>query len=142
MQTLANGDQFIGWGSESYYSEYTTDGTQIYDVLMPGSDISYRAFSNAWVGLPLTRPAAAVREVDGAQVVYASWNGSTETVAWRLLAGSTPCDLKPVLTAARSGFETALTTTSDGPFFQVQALDAQGHVLQTSSVVRAPGIRC
>ncbi len=139
LQTLANGDEFIGWGSESYYSEYAPNGTQLYDVLMPGSDISYRAFSETWVGLPLTRPAAAVRVVDGAPVVYASWNGSTETVAWRLLAGSNPCDLKPVLTTARMGFETALTTTSDGPFYEVQALDAQGHVLQTSSVVRVQG---
>jgi hypothetical protein len=102
---------------------------------MPGVNISYRAFRNTWVGLPLTRPSAAVRQVNGNPVVYASWNGSTETVAWRLRAGSNSKALAPVSTTSRTGFETTLTTPTTSRFYQVQALDAQGHVLGTSRIL-------
>ena len=135
VEALSNGDEFIGWGAEPYYSEYTQNGTVLYDVLMPGDDISYRAYRNTWVGLPLTRPSAAVRLVNGSPVVYASWNGSTETVAWRLLAGPNPNALSPVSTTSRTGFETALATPTISRFYQVQALDAQGRVLGTSHIL-------
>ena len=106
VQALSNSDEFIGWGSENYYSEYTQSGNALYDVRMPGQNISYRAFRNTWLGLPLTRPAAAERMVSGSPTVYASWNGSTETAAWRLLAGPTARSLSAVSTTPRTGFET------------------------------------
>jgi hypothetical protein len=136
VEALPGGDEFIGWGAAPDYSEYTRSGTVLYDVLMPGDNISYRSYRDPWVGLPVTRPAAAVRRVDGSAVVYASWNGSTETVAWRLRAGPVPNDLSPVSTTPRTGFETVLATTTSRRFYRVQALDAQGHVLGTSPILR------
>ncbi|QKV90690.1 aryl-sulfate sulfotransferase [Streptomyces sp. NA02950] len=144
-QALPNGNQFIGWGQESYYSEYAGAGNTentpsrnlLYDVRMPGSDISYRAFRNTWVGTPYYPPKAAARTADGHSVVYASWNGSTQTRAWRVLAGPDPRSLSVVVRhAPRSGFETAVTTRSRGPYFQVKALDASGKVLRASHVVK------
>ncbi len=135
VESLPNGDEFIGWGAEPYYSEYSQKGAVLYDVLMPGDDISYRAYRNTWVGLPLTRPSAAVRLVNGSPVVYASWNGSTGTVAWRLLAWPNPVALSPVSTISRTGFETTLATPISSRFYQVQALDAQGQVLGTSRIL-------
>ncbi len=135
VEALPNADEFIGWGAEHYYSEYTQNGAVLYDVLMPGDDISYRAYRNTWVGLPLTKPSAAVRLVDGSPVVYASWNGSTETVAWRLLAGQSVHTLSPVSTTSRTGFETAMAAPTISRVYQVQALDAQGHVLGTSHIL-------
>ena len=104
VEALPNGDEFVGWGAEHYYSEYTQNGGVLYDVMLPGDDISYRTYRNTWVGLPLTRPSAAVRLVNGSPVVYASWNGSTQTVAWRLLAGPNPAALSPVSTTSAHGF--------------------------------------
>lgn len=147
-QALPNGNEFIGWGQSPYYSEYAGEGnTQgngsqnlLYDAKLPGSDISYRAFRNQWTGTPYYPPSAAARAVAGSNVVYASWNGSTETRAWRVLAGSNPHSLSVVVRhAPRSGFETAVTTNSPGPYFQVQALNARGKVLGTSRVVPLPG---
>jgi hypothetical protein len=126
VEALPNGDEFIGWGAEPHYSEYNQSGAALYIVLLPGDDISYRAYRNTWVGLPLTRPAAAERKVNGSPVVYASWNGSTETVAWRLFAGPSPVALSPVSTTSRTGFETTLETPTISRFYQVLALDAQG----------------
>jgi hypothetical protein len=39
---------------------------------------------------------------------------------------------KPVATAAKSGFETAIPVSGAGGSFKVQALDARGRVLGTS----------
>jgi hypothetical protein len=136
MEALSNADEFLGWGAEPYYSEYTQSGRGMYDALMPGADISYRAFRNTWVGLPLTKPAAAVRQVDGSPVVFASCTGSTETVAWRLLAGPRPNVLAAVSTTSRTGFETMLRNPTIRRYYRVQALDAHGKVLGTSRVLR------
>jgi hypothetical protein len=91
------------------------------------------------VGIPQAKPAAAVIGADGQATVYASWNGSTQTVAWRLLAGPTRTSLSPVSDTSRTGFETAIATTAAGPFYKVEALGAGGAVLDTSTVVRAHG---
>ncbi|MFI0774902.1 arylsulfotransferase family protein [Streptomyces sp. NPDC021212] len=72
-QALPNGNEFVGWGQTSYYSEFAGAGNSerhasrglLYDVRMPGSNISYRAFRNAWVGTPYYRPSAAARTAGG-----------------------------------------------------------------------------
>ncbi|WP_239381493.1 arylsulfotransferase family protein [Frankia sp. CIT1] len=148
-QRLANGNRFIGWGQSSYYSEYAAAGNAEnnglrslrYDAKMPGSNISYRAFRNEWVGIPYYPPSVAVRAEGGHHVVYASWNGSTETRAWQVLAGPDADSLSVVVGhASRSGFETAVATNSPGPYFQVRALDVTGKVLRSSKVVKIDGI--
>lgn len=146
MQALPGGNQFVGWGQESYYSQYAEAGNTesdpsrglLYDAEMPGSDISYRAFRNDWVGIPYYPPSAAVRLSGGHSVVSMSWNGSTQTRAWQVLAGPDPRSLSVVVGhAERSGFETAVTTSAPGPYFRVRALDAAGKVLRSSPVVTA-----
>ncbi|WP_236060632.1 arylsulfotransferase family protein [Actinacidiphila acididurans] len=146
-QALPGGNEFVGWGQEPYYSEYAAAGNTendarrnlLYDAKLPGSDISYRAFRIPWVGRPAYPPSAAVRPASGGRsVVYASWNGSTLTRGWQVLAGPNPRTLSPAAPPApRTGFETAVTTGSRGPYFQVRALDANGKVLGVSRVVRA-----
>lgn len=145
LQTLRNGNVLIGWGEDigsdrtisSYYSEYDSNGSLLYDAVSPGAGVTYRAFRLPWVGLPLTRPAAAVTQAPGESTVYASWNGSTETAAWELLGGPTPTAIAPIATTAHTGFETAISTTNAGPFYQVEALGAGGALLGRSRVIRA-----
>jgi hypothetical protein len=144
LQVLGNGNVLVGWGSDSlaggelssYYTEYSSTGSVLADYVLAGQDVSYRAYSLPWVGLPLTRPAAAAVDASGQTTVYASWNGSTETYAWELLAGPKRASLSPVSITSRTGFETAIATTAAGPFFEVKALDAGGKTLKTSAVIR------
>jgi hypothetical protein len=63
-----------------------------------------------------------------------SWNGATQVASWRVLAGSAPNALQAVMTAGRQGFETQIAIATQ-PYLAVQALDAAGHTLATSSVV-------
>jgi hypothetical protein len=64
--------------------------------------------------------------------VYASWDGDTQVVRWRVLAGSSATSLKAVATKNKTGFETTIPLTSSFKVYKVQALDARGHVLGTS----------
>jgi hypothetical protein len=134
-QPLPDGDVFVGWGSEPYFSEYGPGGRLLLDAELPWPDVTYRATLAPWVGLPLTRPAGATRRAHGATTVYASWNGATQVASWRVLAAASGVvRLTPVTSAAKSGFETAVPFPPAARYttFQVQALDARGRTIGTS----------
>jgi len=132
IEPLAGGNEFLGWGSEPYLSEYTPSGQTLLDATLPRPDISYRAMLEPWVGLPLYPPAGAVRQKDGETTVYASWNGATKVASWRVLAGPSPSQLAVVAAAFKSGFETAIRVAHNHTTFKVQALDSGGRVIGTT----------
>ena len=137
IQLLENGDMFVGWGSEPYFSEYSASGQPLFDAHMHGSYESYRTYKFPWTGSPASSPAIAASTVSGGRAtVYASWNGDTRTASWRVLAGASAKSLAPVATAPRNGFETSITTPAAAPYVQVQALDASGNVLGSSRAIR------
>jgi hypothetical protein len=80
-----------------------------------------------WTGFPTDPPDLVVE--DG--TAYVSWNGATEVVAWRFLAGADAASAEPVVTARRTGFETS-ADVPDEPYLAVEALDADGQVLATA----------
>jgi EmrB/QacA subfamily drug resistance transporter len=131
-EPLANGNTFVGWGSAPYFTEYSAAGKPLLEAEFPGSDLSYRSMVERWVGLPLSPPAGAARQADGRTTVYASWNGATQVVSWRVLAGAGAGRLAAVSTTARSGFETAIPVGASYNSFEVQALNANGRVIGTS----------
>ena len=99
LQLLENGNVFVGWGSQPYFSEYTKQGRLLLDGVLPSPDLTYRATLDKWTCLPLTRPSAAEQTASGKTTVYASWNGTTEPPpggSWRDRA-------PPHLEAARDG---------------------------------------
>jgi Arylsulfotransferase (ASST) len=124
MQRLPGGNVLVGWGSLSYFSEYTRSGRQILDVLFPNrKGQTYRAFfSSNWVGTPFYPPTGAARRTRGKTTVYASWNGATQVTRWQVLAGATPSTLKPVASTAKSGFETPIALpTGSYKLFELRA---------------------
>lgn len=136
VQLLSNGDFFVGWGAEPYFSEFTASGTLLYDAHFHGSYQSYRAYRFPWVGSPKTAPAVLASGSGSAVTVYVSWNGDNRTTAWRLLAGASPSALAPVSSVAKAGFETAIPDSSTAAYVAVQALGAGGETLATSAAVR------
>jgi MFS family permease len=131
-QPQSNGNVFVGWGSEPYFSEFSSSGKLLFEGEFPGPDLSYRATLEPWVGEPLTRPAGAARALGGKTTVYASWNGATELASWKVLAGSGGASASVLATHAKDGFETAIPVAQSGKSFTLQALDAAGHVIGTS----------
>jgi len=135
VQALGDGNVFIGWGAEPYFSEYSAGGQLLYDAHMHGSYESYRSYRFPWTGAPSEPPAIAASKGANQTIVYASWNGDTRTASWQVLAGPTPTQLTPVASAARSGFETAITAPLAEGYVAVQALDSAGAVLGTSRTI-------
>jgi EmrB/QacA subfamily drug resistance transporter len=131
-EPLPGGNVFVGWGSESYFSEYSRSGKLLLEGELPGSNLTYRATLEQWVGKPLSPPVGAARQAGGKTTVYASWNGATQIVSWRVLAGPSANRLAVVARAARSGFETAIPIAQTYKSFKVQALAADGRIIGDS----------
>ena len=138
-QPLANGDVFVGWGSQPNFSEYSGSGKLLLDVVFPRPDLSYRANLEQWVGLPPYPPVGVAREKGAKTTVYASWNGATRVVSWRVLAGSGTSGLATVATSATSGFETAIPMRQSYRLFKVEALDASNRVIGSSRLFTING---
>ena len=128
VQVLADGNVFVGWGSEPYYSEYTASGQLLLDDTFTAGT-SYRAFCAPWVGMPKDPPDAVLQHNGSTTKAYVSWNGATQVASWRVLTGSDADDATQVATVARSGFETAIPVPNAGTYVDVQALDSSGEVL-------------
>jgi Arylsulfotransferase (ASST) len=137
FQPLAGGNWFVGWGQEPFFSEFSSTGQLLFDAHLPALYQSYTALRFPWSGTPTQRPSLAVRSGShGGLVAYASWNGATAVVQWRLLAGASPQALAPVAAGARSGFETAIALSGAPPrYLAAQALGAGGEVLGGSAPV-------
>ena len=135
-QLLEGGNVLVGWGTQPYATEFTADGTPVWEASGLGENC-YRVAKSTWVGTPKADPdVATVTDASGRLHVSASWNGATEVASWRVLSGASKDSLTAVTTAPKDGFET--TATIDGAaWVQVVALDAQGTVLGSSAVVAA-----
>ena len=87
VQALPNGNTFVGWGSQRYFTEYDAAGKVVLDG----------RFAARWrqlPGVPLrvvgaAEPPAGTRgSRDGDRVAArVSWNGATGVAAWELWAG-------------------------------------------------------
>jgi hypothetical protein len=133
LQELSNGDVFVGWGQQPYFTEFNSSGKEIFDARFTSNTSSYRAYRFQWSGQPLTAPDMAVgNNNDGTSEVWASWNGATTVSSWRVLAGPTANSLTPLQTNGKNGFETAISANTGVPYFAVQALGSKGQVLGTS----------
>src|SRR4029079_9405621 len=84
---LPNGNVFMGWGQQPFYSEFSATGKLLLSVRYPDQNESYRAYRLAGRGKPATKPSVAARPSGKSTRVYASWNGATEVAAWRIWAG-------------------------------------------------------
>ena len=133
IQQLPNGNVTISWGNNIFFTEESKSGKVLLDADWPIPDINYRTYVQKWVGTPYFPPSGAVRDNHGKATIYASWDGDTQVVSWRVLAGSSANSLKAVASATKSGFETTIPLTSSSKVYKVQALDSHKHVLGTSN---------
>ncbi|HTU84440.1 MAG TPA: arylsulfotransferase family protein [Solirubrobacteraceae bacterium] len=139
VQLLPNGDAFVGWGQQPYFTEFNAAGKQIFDARFTSNTSSYRAYRFQWTGQPTTPPSvAAANNNDGTTEVYPSWNGATTVSSWRVLAGPTANSLTPLETVGKGGFESDISAGTGVPYFAVQALGANGQVLGTTATTSTP----
>jgi hypothetical protein len=136
-QTLARGDTVVGWGGVPAISEYAPNGSLLFDAHLSFDLIFYRGFRFPWIGRPLSPPTAVADQNNTGEetIVAMSWNGATEVASWRVLAGSRPGSLRSQTTIAVTGFESSTILPKRYAYAAVQALNAAGEVLGTSSTV-------
>jgi hypothetical protein len=134
-QVLDGDAMLVGWGTQPYVTEFGPAGDVRFDAKFDGGAWNYRSFRDTWVGKPVTKPSVAAIRRGAVVNVYASWNGSTETAAWRVAAGATPAALAPVATAPARGFETAIRIAGRPRYVSVTALDRRHRPLGASRAV-------
>lgn len=132
VQSLANGDVFVGWGGQPNFTEYDSSSNVVWDGRFVDANASYRAYRDVWTGTPRTSPEISVSRTGSGAAVYASWNGATGVRAWRVLAGASAGSVKTVSTTAKTGFETQVNIAYQ-PYVVVQALAGDNRVLATSA---------
>ena len=135
VQVRPDGNVFVGWGAQPYFSEFSPDGKLLVDGQFDGAARSYRTFLVDWEGRPTDKPAMVARANSaGGFAIFASWNGATEIDHWLVLAGSDPATLQQVGWQPWTGFETTIVVNSTGPLFAVAAIDKKGNELGRSEV--------
>ncbi len=137
VQILPDGQVFVGWGAQPYFSQFARDGELALDGVFPLNDQSYRAFTFDWTGHPAGSPEVVARRNPArGSAVFVSWNGATQVATWTVLAGASPDALATAGSQPRAGFETMIAVTSEGPYFAVTAHDASGRQLGRSATVK------
>jgi hypothetical protein len=137
-QVLGNGDTFVGWGSQRWFSEFSPSGELLFDGHLATGNASYRAYRMPWSGQPAEAPKAVATTKGGAVTARASWNGATGVARWQVLAGPSQTAMTPVADVPSAGFETAITVPTSQPLVAMRALDAAGNALATSAPIK-PG---
>jgi hypothetical protein len=138
VQVLPDGNTFVDWGEQPYFTEFSKNGgRQLFTVHFRAPLQSYRAYRFHWWGQPTTPPSVAASSQGSGTTVYASWNGATTVASWRVLAGPTPGALSAVEQFPSTSFETTMHVSSNGPYFEVQALDIKGRPLAISTLTKA-----
>jgi hypothetical protein len=138
LQRLPGGNVFVGFGSEPFFSEFSSRGKLLLDASLPVDDGTYRTYCFPWTATPKSAPAVAARRTGPSAVsVFASWNGATKVATWEVLAGQSPGSLSRVAKVRKQGFETRIDLQSSASVFAVRALDSKGRRLGTSAAVPA-----
>ena len=137
VQTLPNGNYFVGWGGSSpYMSEFSNAGSLVFDAQFnPKDNNSYRSFRFPWTAYPHFAPRVVVRTSKSKIKLWMSWNGATEVWNWEALAGRSKDSLASVKTQRKSGFETYTSFPRSYRYVEVKARARDGSELGHTAVV-------
>jgi hypothetical protein len=137
---LTGGNWLMGYGGLPNFTEYSSAGEVLFDATLGLGVQDFRTYFAPWSAQPKTRPAIAAQSAGGDSLkLEASWNGATAVASWEVLAGASATTLAPVMSAAKSGFETTITVHSGDPYVAVAALDSAGRTLATSAAIAPSG---
>ncbi|KAL4811538.1 ASST-domain-containing protein [Aspergillus unguis] len=143
VQTLDNGNTFVGWSERGYQSEHDPDGKLLMEAKFVSTRLSsYRSYKFPFVGRPTTPPdlVASVYgtdETDLATIFHVSWNGATDVASWRFFARAAEDGVSvPVGNTTKTDFETMYIADGYLDWVSVEALDIDGNVMGTSLLHR------
>ncbi|KAI9698906.1 MAG: hypothetical protein M1820_007327 [Bogoriella megaspora] len=140
---LPNGNALIGYGQIPLAREYGPgegSNTEIRWQARFGVDNlvqDYRIFKQEWEAIPTWPPSLYVDTTesaseDGCFSAYASWNGATDLMEWKVYVGPTEQTLSYIGSVPPRGFETKFRV--GGPVLQVAAVTTNRHEYRSASV--------
>ncbi|KAI9729592.1 MAG: hypothetical protein M1834_006788 [Cirrosporium novae-zelandiae] len=145
-QLLPNGNVLVNWGSSGAITEFLSNGTPIFHAYMDSGLLgegvqNYRGFRYNWTGLPSETPSIVSLSNTQGTTAYVSWNGDTETAAWRFFAvhtnGNNKSSREYLGDATRTGFETSLHIKDRFiTAINAEAISADGRVLVTTEIAK------
>lgn len=143
VQTLPNGNVFVGWSEGGYQSEFTEDGKLVMEASFASDRFSsYRSYKYNFVGRP-TEPLAVKSIVHGSRAddfstsIYVSWNGATEVVRWNFYAKADNSSASTFIgSVPKTGFENLFVAHGYMDWITVGGVDVNGKTLGMSDVVR------
>ncbi|KAJ5385557.1 hypothetical protein N7517_003468 [Penicillium concentricum] len=133
-QLLSDDRIFVNWGSEGAFTEFGADNEILYHAFIQTGSVSYRGFLANWTGTPQESPALVALKTDSNLVeLYVSWNGDTETAAWRFFYVNGQ-EKSQIGLVDRDSFETVFTWKpnfglSSSARFVAEAIGAHGESL-------------
>lgn len=144
VQTLPDGNIFVGWSQQGYHSEFTPNGTLTMEARFVSDRFSsYRSYKYPFVGRPTAPPDLKSfvygTDIDNTNtIIYISWNGATEVAAYRFFAKSDETRASiSIGTVERTGFETMFVAEGYMDWVSAEALDVQGNILGKTGVERS-----
>ena len=96
VERLPNGNVFVGWGSQRWFTEFSPSGEVLFDGRLARGNDNYRAFRYEWIGPPSQPPKVVASTASGKITARVSWNGATDVARWELLAGADADSLVPI----------------------------------------------
>ncbi|KAL4781181.1 ASST-domain-containing protein [Aspergillus varians] len=144
VQTLPNGNTFVGWSERGYQSEHSPDGHLLMEAKFVSTRLSsYRSYKFPFTGRPRTPPDVVASvygtdETDMTTIFHVSWNGATDIASWRFYARSAEDNdvAVPVGNTTKADFETMYIADGYLDWVSVEAVDKDGNVLGKSEVHR------
>jgi hypothetical protein len=134
---LPDGNWLLGYGGLPNFTEFSPSGSVLLDGTLGKNVQDFKTYLSPWSAQPTTSPSLVVQHSGaGAGAVAVSWNGATEVASWRVLAGASTGALAPVVTAAKTGFQTAISLPTAAAYVAAQALNSAGTVIGTSATVK------
>ncbi|KAH6887965.1 ASST-domain-containing protein [Thelonectria olida] len=141
-QVLPGGNVLVNWGSSGALTEFTAAGDAIFHAYVDSGYLgvgaeNYRAFRYNWTGLPSEDAAIVALQASEGTTVYVSWNGDTETAAWRFYAVTDEYNSREFLgEVERTSFETSFFISGAKiTSVAAEAVDARGRVLTSTASV-------
>ena len=137
MQYLPNGNAFIGWGSNAVVSEFTADGTNVFNAWFATTGaLHYRAYKFNFTSNPSDQPALYTYALNStsATTYYVSWNGATEVDSWTFYSGASPDTLTQVGNTKKNGFETVASQATFYAYTIAEAVARDGSKLRNSTL--------
>ncbi|RDW93257.1 uncharacterized protein DSM5745_00579 [Aspergillus mulundensis] len=139
VQTLPNGNTFVGWSERGYHSEHGPDGKLLMEAKFVSTRLSsYRSYKFPFTGRPKTPPDVVASvygtdRTDMTTIFHVSWNGATDIASWRFYARSSEDGLAvPVGNTTKTDFETMYIADGYLDWVSAEALDKDGNVLGKS----------